>query len=192
MVSVIDVATYLLELSKENTEDGEYELISHMKLQKLVYYCQGFHLALYDSPFFPEQIEAWTHGPVCPRLYHVLKVYGSSPIAAIIDPDKINLSDREKNLVAMVYDSYGQYSALRLREMTHKEGPWNKTWEGSTIPLDAMARYFRSLVIVDPAEIPPSTPEEKKEIVKLLEEAQANGEINLDEFCEPVGSTAVF
>jgi hypothetical protein len=102
------------------------------------------------------------------------------------------LNAQEKNLAGMVYDNYGQYSAARLRQMTHKEGPWNKTWEGSTIPLDAMTRYFRSLVIVDPAEIPPSTAEEKQEIVKILEEAQANGEINLDEFREPVGSAADF
>jgi uncharacterized phage-associated protein len=54
-------------------------------------------------------------------------VYGSSPIAAIIDPEKIDLNIREKNLAGMVYDSYGQYSAARLREMAHKEGPWNKT-----------------------------------------------------------------
>jgi uncharacterized phage-associated protein len=190
MASVIDVATYLLELSKQDSEDGEYEFISHMKLQKLVYYCQGFHLALYGSSLFPEQIEAWIHGPVCPRLYHALKIYGSSPIAAIIDPDRINLSDREKNLAIMVYDSYGQYSAARLREMTHKEGPWNKTWEGGTIPLNEMTRYFKSLVIVDPVEIPPTAPEEKKEILKALEEAQSHGEINLDEFSEPVGSAA--
>jgi uncharacterized phage-associated protein len=56
MASVMDVATYLLELSKQNMEDGEYELISHMKLQKLVYYCRGFHLALYGSPFFPSRL----------------------------------------------------------------------------------------------------------------------------------------
>ncbi|MDR2019490.1 MAG: DUF4065 domain-containing protein [Treponema sp.] len=190
MPSVIDVATYILELSKQDTEDGEYELISHMKLQKLVYYCQGFHLALYDSLFFPEAIEAWTHGPVCPRLYHALKAYGASPIAAITDPDKINLSSREKALVAMVYDNYGQYSAARLREMTHKEGPWNKTWEGCQIPDDAMKRYFMSLITVHPENIPPSTPEEKEEIAGIVEEAQANGEINLAEFSEPMGNPA--
>ncbi|MDR1277916.1 MAG: DUF4065 domain-containing protein [Treponema sp.] len=190
MPSVIDVATYILELSKLDSEDGEYELISPMKLQKLAYFCQGFHLALYGAPLFPEAIEAWTHGPVCPRLYHALKVYGASPIAAIIDPDKINLDEREKNLIGMVYESYGQYSAAKLRQMTHKEGPWNSTWEGSQIPKDAMIRYFKSLLIVKAEDIPPSAPEEKKEILSILREAQTNGEINLAEFSEPVGSAA--
>jgi hypothetical protein len=51
-----------------------------------------------------------------------------------------------------------------------------------------MSRYFRSLVIVDPAEIPPSAPQEKKELLKILKEAQANGEINLAEFGQPKGT----
>ena len=41
-------------------------------------------------------------------------------------------------------------------------------------------------VEVDPAKIPPSTTEEKKELFKILKEAEANGEIDLSEFCIPV------
>ena len=67
MADVIDVANYILEISREESGDDEYELISHMKLQKLVYFCQGYSLALYGRPLFPEPIEAWTHGPVCPK-----------------------------------------------------------------------------------------------------------------------------
>ena len=33
MADVFDVANYILEISREESEDGEYELISHMKLQ---------------------------------------------------------------------------------------------------------------------------------------------------------------
>jgi uncharacterized phage-associated protein len=188
MASVIDVAAYILELSKEDAEDGEFELISHMKLQKLIYYCQGFHLALYGAPLFPEEIQAWTHGPVCPRLYHALKLYGASPIAAIIDPDKLNLSDREKRLISMIYDSYGQYSASRLRQMTHKEGPWDTAQPGGQIPQDAMVRYFKTLIEVNPKDIPSSTPAETRELTNILEEAEANGEINLAQFCGSMGS----
>jgi uncharacterized phage-associated protein len=188
MADVIDVANFILEISRVDSDDGEYELISHMKLQKLVYFCQGFHLALYNEPLFPETIEAWTHGPVCPRLYHILKGYGPSPITTIVDPDKINLSEQEKRIINMVYDNYGQYSASRLRQITHKEGPWNNTWAGSTIPQEAMIEYFNSLIEVKPQNIHFSTDEEKEEIVRAIEEAENNGEITLSQFCIPMGA----
>jgi len=183
MANVIDVANYILEISSEDTEDGEYELISHMKLQKLVYFAQGYYLALFGKSLFPEAIEAWPHGPVCPRLYHSLKVYGSSPIAAIIDPDKISVNGQEKSLISMVYSSYGQYSASKLRQITHKEGPWCTTPAGAQIALNEMEQYFTSLLEVDKENMHPSTQAEKDELLAILEKAEANGEINLSQFC---------
>jgi uncharacterized phage-associated protein len=188
MTDVFDIANYILEVSREEDEDGEYELISHMKLQKLVYFCQGYSLALLGKPLFPETIEAWKHGPVCPKLYHLLKGYGSSPVTAIVDPDKIALDDQEKCLVRMVYGVYGQYSAARLRKITHEEGPWKDTWAETPIPQEDMATYFESLIEVNPADIPPSTESEKKELLKILEKAHADGEIDLGRFCVPMGA----
>jgi len=188
MADVFDVANYILELSREDAEDGEYELISHMKLQKLVYFCQGFSLAFLDKPLFTEPIEAWEHGPVCPTLYHLLKGYGASPITSITDPQKIALDDNEKLLVKMVYDSYGQYSASKLRKITHEEGPWEKTRLSSSISHEAMADYFDSLIQVSQESVPPSTEEEREEMKIILEEAQANGEIDLSQFCVPMGA----
>jgi uncharacterized phage-associated protein len=188
MADVFDVANYILEISREESEDGEYELISHMKLQKLVYFCQGFSLALLEKPLFTEPIEAWEHGPVCPKLYHLLKGYGASPVASIADPEKIALNENEKLLVKMVYDAYGQYSAAKLRKITHEEGPWKETGASSPISYKAMTDYFNSLVLVNPNTALPSTDEEKEEIVKILEEAEANGEIDLSQFCIQMGT----
>jgi len=189
MADVFDVANYILEVSREDSEDGEYELISHMKLQKLIYFCQGYFLAFYGKPLFPDPIEAWQHGPVCPKLYHILKGYGSSPITASIDPEKIMLNETEKHLIDMVYANYGQYSASRLRKITHEEGPWKNTLGNSVIPQDAMLNHFESIIIeVNPANIPPSADDEKNELIKILEKAEADGEINLSQFCVPMGA----
>ena len=187
MADVFDVANYILEISREESEDGEYELISHMKLQKLVYFCQGFSLALLEKPLFTEPIEAWEHGPVCPKLYHLLKGYGASPVASIADPEKIALDENEKLLVKMVYNTYGQYSAAKLRKITHEEGPWKETWASSPISHEAMSDYFDSLIFVNPNTALPSTDEEKEEMIKILEEAEANGEIDLSQFCVQMG-----
>jgi uncharacterized phage-associated protein len=68
----IDVANYFL--SKADPEAGD--VISNLKLQKLLYYAQGFHLAIYGERLFIEQIKAWKHGPVVPDIYHHFKKHG--------------------------------------------------------------------------------------------------------------------
>jgi uncharacterized phage-associated protein len=188
MADVFDVANYILEISREESEDGEYELISHMKLQKLVYFCQGFSLALLEKPLFTEPIEAWEHGPVCTKLYHLLKGYGASPITSITDPEKIALDENEKLLVRMVYNTYGQYSAAKLRKITHEEGPWKETILSSPISQKAMTDYFDSLIDVNPNAALPLDDEEKEEMIRILEEAEANGEIDLSQFCVSMGT----
>ena len=52
----------------------------NLKLQKLVYYAQAWHLALRDVPLFEEDFEAWVHGPVIPALYQEYKKFGWRPI----------------------------------------------------------------------------------------------------------------
>jgi len=192
MADVIDVANYILEISQEGFSDGECELISNMKLQKLVYFCQGYFLALYGRQLFPDPIEAWEHGPVCPKLYRLFKPYGSSPLTTSIDPQRIRLEDYEKRLIDMVYGSYGQYSASKLRNITHEKGPWNATAQNAVISHEIMLEYFESLVETNPAEIPLSTEREKDELVKILERAEANGEIDLSRFLRSNGSVNKF
>jgi len=187
MADVIDVANYILEICREESEDEEYELISHLKLQKLIYFCQGYSLAFFGKPLFNDAIEAWKHGPVCPKLYHILKSYGSLPITASVEPEKISLNDNEKQLIRMVYDFYGRYSAMWLRKITHEEGPWKDTRTSSVISYEALLNYFSTLVEELPAGHP-WTDEERKEAKKILEEAEANGKIDLSQFCVQMGA----
>jgi uncharacterized phage-associated protein len=110
MISGHDIAKYFLAQTDEDAGD----LISNLKLQKLLYYAQGFNLALYDEPLFPESIEAWTHGPVVPEVYHEYKDFGSNaiPIPSNVDFSKYDQQTRE--LLDEVYSVYGQFSAWKL------------------------------------------------------------------------------
>lgn len=58
------VSDYLLV---ENRERGEN--LTNLKLQKLLYYAQAWHLALRNAPLFDEDFQAWVHGPVLPSQY---------------------------------------------------------------------------------------------------------------------------
>lgn len=142
MASVYDVAKYILTLADEEVGD----LISNLKLQKLVYYAQGFHLALFNEELFNERIEAWDHGPVVPPLYGEYKCYGAGAIPKSDDFDSLSLTDEQKELINEVYEVYGQFSAWKLRNMTHDETPWRDTPNSEIIEPSKMREYFLTQV----------------------------------------------
>ena len=148
MYKAIDIARKLLLTAKRDSViEGQGELMSNMKLQKMLYYEQGFHLAVFGTPLFEEEIEAWMYGPAVPAVYEVYKDYGYNGI----DPGKveeISLSDREQALFDEVYKVYGAFSAIGLMNMTHRESPWANTpaGVGSVISRDKMVEFFRTRI----------------------------------------------
>ena len=137
---VTDVANWFISRANADEEFGDN--ITNLKLQKLVYYAQGFNLAWYGEPLFNERIEAWTHGPVVPPLYDQYHRCGANPIPTPEGFDPSIFDERTASLLEEVYDVYGQYSAWGLRNLTHEEPPWKDTPRGEAIPLDKMRRFF--------------------------------------------------
>jgi len=143
MATAKDVAKYILELDKRHDGEG----ISNLKLQKLAYYSQGFFSAIHNRPLFPEKIEAWTHGPVVPELYHEYKHHGNSLISVDETNAQYDLSKEETDLIDEVYDVFGQFSAWKLRNMTHEETPWRNHEEDSgEISIEEMRAYFKTRI----------------------------------------------
>ena len=147
MLTCFDVAKYFLSLCNDE-ESGD--LISNLKIQKLVYYAQGFSLAINNKPLFKEKIQAWTHGPVVPELYNKYKDYGSGALPSTnLDIDFDKFSDEDKELLDDVYDVYGQFSAWKLRNMTHEEAPWKSSYQpgkSNEISNEKLREYFLTLV----------------------------------------------
>lgn len=138
-----DVAKWFLAYNKSAEFDDGAELISNLKLQKLLYYAQGSYLALYDEPLFDDQIEAWQHGPVIPAVYHEYKSFGASGIEMNEDFDLKKFDDRTRRLLEEVYDVFGQYSAWKLRNMTHEETPWKEAESDGVISQESIKEYFK-------------------------------------------------
>jgi uncharacterized phage-associated protein len=139
-----DVAQYFVSLVDEEAGDS----ISNLKVQKLLYYAQGFHLAVYGVPLFPEAIKAWAHGPVVPQVYHFYKERGSGAIPV----ERVNLeaySAQVREHLDEVWAVYGQFTASKLETMTHNEPPWMNTPQNEAIPHAMMADFFKTLVIDD-------------------------------------------
>ncbi|MER0238053.1 type II toxin-antitoxin system antitoxin SocA domain-containing protein [Fulvimarina sp. MAC8] len=105
----------------ESRERGE--LLTPLKLQKLVFYADAWHLALYDSEITSEGFQAWVHGPVALSQYHRFKDLKWRPI----DDESIEYPEISESLKAHVdeiIDVFGSETAVALEIMTHHERPW--------------------------------------------------------------------
>ena len=63
--SPLDIAKWFINATDRDSGDA----ITHLKVQKLVYYAQGWAMAYLGSPLFEEDIQAWAHGPVVPSVW---------------------------------------------------------------------------------------------------------------------------
>lgn len=64
MLSALVVSMFFIYLLQD--EDNG---LSNMKLNKLLYYAQGYHLRRHSCPLFSEDIQACDYGPVVPVVY---------------------------------------------------------------------------------------------------------------------------
>lgn len=142
MFSATDIALWFLAKNhakrQENLVDDEnyevYEGITHLKLQKLLYYAQGIYLSCYGKRLFREDIVAWQHGPVVREVYDIYKVNGRHEINEnLTDEEQIKMGRVEddssaKYVLELTYDAFACYTAWQLREKTHEVGtPWSNT-----------------------------------------------------------------
>jgi uncharacterized phage-associated protein len=137
----LDIANKLL--SKATDYDAG-ELMSNMKLQKMLYYEQGYHLAVFGAPLFNENIEAWMYGPVVPCVYEHFKSYNSGGIESEVDTP-ILLTEEEEYLFNDVFEAYIDFSAYGLMNKTHSETPWRTTeiGIGNVISHEKMTDFFK-------------------------------------------------
>ncbi|WP_414939167.1 Panacea domain-containing protein [Amycolatopsis sp. cmx-11-51] len=146
---VHDVAAALL------AETGS---VTTMKLQKLVYYSQAWHLVFHGEPLFGDAIEAWPQGPVTRSLYD--KHRRQRQVSAWPAGDGSKLTATERDTLRWVLNKYGAFSAESLSQMTHMEAPWRiargvlGSNEHSSTPIDRQQMkhfYARQRAAVDVA-----------------------------------------
>ena len=137
MLSAHDAADFFLSPIAE--EDGEQ--ITNLKLQKLLYYAQGYSLAILKRPLFADKIENWEHGPVVPVVYQTYKRYGANLLpVTCLELDKYQAD--ELYILNRVRSEKGRYTAWSLRDKTHQEAPWQSTHRGQELGLELMQEYF--------------------------------------------------
>lgn len=132
------------------TDTGKHRLDAK-KLQKILYYVQGWSLALRGRPAFSERIKAWEHGPVVPQVLHANREpdFRGAPI-----PDG-DIPPEDMAFIASVWERYKHFTDDQLEDMTHEEPPWINAYTPDAngrceevIPIESIRDYFASLIDV--------------------------------------------
>lgn len=137
----------------ERALDGRLRGLTSMKLQKLMFFAQAWHLKVKETPLFEDTFVRGTNGPVLPSIQHQLKMYGTRPIgqklyipSGLDDilvwtlPDLPVQAVSCQRLVDAIVDYYGEKSEQTLSDLTHLP---NSAWsqgpvDGGPIPNDAL------------------------------------------------------
>lgn len=160
------IAKYFLFLARK---ENAGEVISNLKMQKLLWYAQGHHLSKYNKALFSDRIEAWWQGPVVKNVYIEFRKYENNSISFDelndFDTDLIAKDKEVLDTAKYVYARYMSYTALQLRNKTHNETPYiNNYDEGLTnlISNEDIKKYFNELKQLEE--------EKNKKINKVLSE----------------------
>jgi uncharacterized phage-associated protein len=172
---VVAIVNWLIDKNASNPAN-----LTHLKIQKLLYFAQGHHLAKFNAPLFEDDFQAWRYGPVVDRVYHQLKYYGGDVIdtklqdysgpakssvpfaaAAAIDPD-----DRQTlDFLEEIWPIYSPINPWGLVSMSNRDnGPWRKiadaisSWETKSkiVPKELIKLHFTTYLESGPPESGPA------------------------------------
>lgn len=151
MLTSLDVAEYFISMQTDDAGDA----ISNLKLQKLLYYAQGYSLVLRKKPLFEDDFQAWEHGPVIPAIYRRFSKYHSGAIPKSENFSLKKYSAEEREFLDDIYYTYAQFSAWALREMSHQTTPWKEAARNEIISRESMTQFFKTQV--DNDQLQPQT-----------------------------------
>lgn len=143
--------------------------ISPLKLQKLLYYNQAWHMVIFgrENTLFTDIPHAWVNGPVYPAIYQIYKNkvsnmcdhldyshfgYDENCSECVAElATKMNLSNEEIKLSDSINMRYGTKTQNQLILLTHSEKPWCEQRENllpyeysdKEISLDTMYDYYK-------------------------------------------------
>jgi uncharacterized phage-associated protein len=125
--------------------------LSNLKLQKLIYYVQAWHLAYYEKTLFNGKFEAWIHGPVNRTIYERFKstknIYSDILLKDILDLDTSKIASKDKQFIDEVLEAYMPFSGTQLEYMVHNETPWLET-RGELLPTVRCEKEIEEKLII--------------------------------------------
>lgn len=114
---VVELSEKIIELS------NSLELsITHLQLQKVLYYVQGEFMKNFGYKAFGDQIECWPYGPVVKRIWDIYNVYGRRPLKS--SKASLVIGEQEKKVIVDILLNKLRMNVWDLVDATHDELPW--------------------------------------------------------------------
>lgn len=111
------------------TQSSEELPITHLALEKLLYFVQSWSMALNGVWMFEDDCQAWVHGAVYPQVYEQFKCFGYRPLPNV--NSKVNLDQNDIKILELVKKYYYDvYNAKTLEKICHLEEPYKQARKG--------------------------------------------------------------
>ncbi|MDX8441876.1 Panacea domain-containing protein [Mesorhizobium australafricanum] len=116
--------------------------LTHLSLQKILYFAHAWYLAKYDRPLLGQKFEAWKFGPVIRVVFDQLKSQKDRIIEErLLKIDVVSgkmaeatcdISSEDQKFIDSIFSYYASFDAGKLVDLTHeKGGPWEKVWKSA-------------------------------------------------------------
>lgn len=151
MNKVFDVANYIIQLANNFPyKDIQFQPdgITHLKLQKILYYTQVVFLIKKREKAFEEQILAWRYGPVIQEIYTKYTSQWRNFLEVDNGWEDSSLTPEDKKLIERTREIFGRYSANQLVEMTHSDDPWKNAVQSNEISPDSLIQFYQGRILV--------------------------------------------
>lgn len=139
--------TEALELAKLILTRNKSPMNS-VQLQKLVYYCQAWHVTALNKPLFSDTVQAWRYGPLVPKIWD--RTRGQHLVdASDIEANLPELDLASAQLVDAVLDYYSHFSPWTLVDMTHADAPYKDVYVADAnipISIESMRMHYSGVV----------------------------------------------
>lgn len=150
-MNVFPVVNSLLWLGfKEKVND-----LNSLKLQKMLYFLNGWYLAITNENLIDQSFIKGKYGPVIPVLVEELKKYGSEPIDDYIvewDSDNykfapffvnLELKPQFYSILEQVWKTYYPLTSLQLSSLAScDKSPWSVSVDNTAIRPEIIKDYF--------------------------------------------------
>lgn len=137
-MDAIFLSNYVISLFEEQKAS-----VTNLKLQKVLYYIQGYFYKRFGKAAFSAEIYNWQYGPVVPVVYYEYNDNGSAPLKSRMFFDDCEIAECEQALIKSVVEKCADISTSRLVSMTHSENPWKTAGAGNIISKNSIEIFFK-------------------------------------------------
>ena len=135
-ISSTAAARAFLEVCRDNW-------ISALKMQNLVYIAHFNHICVTSQPFISDRLEAWTNGPVFPKLYQLIGYSDKKP-ANVEKLMRIQIPDND--IVEYAGEIWINLKDQSGMDLSHNACGKSSPWHAARNPPRESLSFFQKLV----------------------------------------------